>query len=226
LEVTSTGGSSSATTGAIGTGGGSVPAPLTSLVATAASKSTTTLGAVTGTGSATATAVTLTATGVSSKLYIGNINLGTSKPVTTMTVTADVATTFGGPAATNATTTVTTGTVTTGTFLFDDRSTISDGANNGEVMAFASAFTTLNLTIGESVTFTDTLAFSGNIATFVFATDADSTATTAIGTNNDIALAGSTVIAVTDAATGVVRGRVTQNATGTLDFRVPTVMQR
>jgi hypothetical protein len=217
LEVTSTGSSSSATTGAIG---GSVNAPLTSLVATAASKSTTTLGAVTGTGSATMTALTLTATGVSSKLYYGNINLGTSKPVTSMTVTADVASTFGGPAAgAGATTTVTTGTVTTGTFVFDDRSTISDGANNGEVMAFASAFTTLNLTIGESVTFTDTLAFSGNIATFVFATDADSSATTAIGTNNDISLAGSAVIAVTDGATGVVNGRITQNATGTLDFR-------
>jgi len=213
LEVTSTGSSSSATSGAIGSNGGSTNAPLTSLVATSASKSTTTLGAVYGSGSSSMTALTLTATGVSSKTYFDTISLGSSS-LTTLTLTADVGATVGGGGGT-----VTTGTVTTGNITYDDRSTVSDGDGTGEATTFASAFTTLNLTVGESVTYTDTLAFSGSVATLVFSTDADSSAAMVWDSSNDIAFAGGSAVIIFGSSAGNVGvARVTQNATGTLNY--------
>jgi len=107
--------------------------------------------------------------------------------------------------------------VTTADVTLSDRSTLSDGdATADEDLIVASNISKLNLTVGEGVTYTDDLVFSGTVSSLVFATDADSSAITVFNSSNDIVLGGAASAQIFLGT--VTNARVTQNSTGTINY--------
>jgi Ca2+-binding RTX toxin-like protein len=182
-----------------------------SLTAEAASGSATTLGAITATTGSAATAVSLQSLGANSNLQHAAVNLGT-RTVESLTYKVDTNSTIGGGAVS-----VTSGAVAASTFTFADFATVSDGAGGADVTTFTGAQTALGMTIGRNVTFTDTIAFSGEVTKLTLTTNA-ATAAVAWSNTNDLTVGGAAAVAFGDTAALVAEVSLTQSGTGAVTY--------
>jgi Ca2+-binding RTX toxin-like protein len=205
LSVKSSGTDSSASVSTIG------GSQIGSLTAEAASGSATTLGAITATAGSAATAVSLQSLGANSNLQHAGINLGT-RTVESLTYKVDTNSTIG-----TGTATVASGAVKASTFTFADFATVSDGDGAAEVTTFTGTQTALGMTIGRNVTFTDTIAFSGEVTKLTLTTNA---ATAAVGwsATNDLTIGGAAAVAFGDTAALVADVSLTQSGTGAVTY--------
>jgi len=205
FSAKSTGAFTTLTVGAIGGGVGGA-AQVTSYVVEAAAGSTTTVGALTSTsGTTAATAVSVQASGASSIAQTGVINLGT-RTVAALTIGNS------GTASTVGTGSITSGAITTATVTLADSSILNDSTGGTATATISGAVTTLNATLGNTVTYTDNIAFSGAI-TNLNITANTGTATIVLDANNTLAIGGVTALDFANSST--TKATLTYGGSGT-----------
>ena len=120
-----------------------------------------------------------------------------------------------GTAATVGTGNITSGAITTATVNLADSTVLADASGGATTATVSGAVTTLNATLGNSITYTDNIAFSGAVTT-LNVTANTGTATIALASaGNTLSIGGVTAIDFADGAQATTKATLTYGGTST-----------